>query len=248
MTSWEKVTRFHERARRRLRPAAPDRRAPWPDGSPSGPRLPAARPGGRGVAARRHAAVARRHRRRHRGGHQRRRLLQAGPRPRLRRRLPRSTAAASPSMPSPSPTSCAATTCSTPSAAPALLVTLQAGTPATTSAAALRPASSRSSSLLRRLIAVAGEISENAFTATGDVSMTIDRAESMVYEVAQRRVTDSMAKIGSLLERQPQPPRGALRARRVDHRRPHRLHRPRRDPRRPAAFEPGRHRRQAKYG
>ena len=72
-------------------PAAPDRHGPptvGPTGpSPGGPRVPPAQPRGRGVAARRHAAVAGRHRRRHRGRHQRRRLLQAGPRPRLRRHL-----------------------------------------------------------------------------------------------------------------------------------------------------------------
>jgi replicative DNA helicase len=80
----------------------------------------------------------------------------------------------------------------------ALLVTLQAGTPATTSASHYARIIEELS-LLRRLIAVAGEISENAFTAPDDVAMTIDRAESMVYEVAQRRVTDSMAKIEALL-------------------------------------------------
>jgi len=82
---------------------------------------------------------------------------------------------------------------------PALLVTLQAGTPATTSAGYYARIIEELS-LLRRLIAVAGEISENAYTATGDVAYTIDRAESMVYEVAQRRVTDSMSKIETLLK------------------------------------------------
>jgi replicative DNA helicase len=81
---------------------------------------------------------------------------------------------------------------------PALLVTLQAGTPATTSAAHYAKIVEELS-LLRRLISVAGEISESAFNAGGDVAGTIDRAESMVYEVAQRRVTDSMAKIEALL-------------------------------------------------
>lgn len=82
---------------------------------------------------------------------------------------------------------------------PALLVTLQAGTPATTSAGFYAKIIEELS-LLRRLIAVAGEISENAFTSAGDVAYTIDKAESMVYEVAQRRVTDSMAKIENLLK------------------------------------------------
>jgi hypothetical protein len=73
---------------------------------------------------------------------------------------------------------------------PALLVTLQAGTPSTT--AATRYASIiEELALLRRLIAVAGEISDEAFGSTTDVAATIDRAESLVFEVAQRRVTDS---------------------------------------------------------
>jgi replicative DNA helicase len=81
---------------------------------------------------------------------------------------------------------------------PALLVTLQAGTPSTT--AATRYAKIiEELALLRRLISVAGEISEEAFSAGSDVAGTIDRAESLVYEVAQRRVTDSVAPIESLL-------------------------------------------------
>jgi replicative DNA helicase len=81
---------------------------------------------------------------------------------------------------------------------PALLVTLQAGTPSTT--AASRYASIiEELALLRRLIAVSGEIADEAYGASGDVAATIDRAESLVYEVAQRRVTDSMSVIQDLL-------------------------------------------------
>ena len=60
---------------------------------------------------------ARRHRPRQRGRSRRRRLLQAGPRPHLRRHHRRSPPGASRSTRSPWPTSCAAATCSTPSAA-----------------------------------------------------------------------------------------------------------------------------------
>ena len=81
---------------------------------------------------------------------------------------------------------------------PALLVTLQAGTPSTTSAARYARIIEELA-LLRRLIAVAGEITDEAFEASSDVAGTIDRAESLVYEVAQRRVTDSMSVIQDLL-------------------------------------------------
>ena len=81
---------------------------------------------------------------------------------------------------------------------PALLVTLQAGTPSTTAAARYAKIIEELS-LLRRLISVAGEISEEAFGASSDVASTIDRAESMVFEVAQRRVTDSVTVIEQLL-------------------------------------------------
>ena len=81
---------------------------------------------------------------------------------------------------------------------PGTLVTLQTSTPATTSAARYARIV-EDHALLRRLINVAGEISESAFGMPEDVVSTIDRAESLVYEVAQRRVTDSMAVIRDLL-------------------------------------------------
>src|SRR5204863_6683706 len=55
--------------------------------------------------------------------------------------------------------------------------------------------------LLRRLIGVAGEIAEMGYDLPEDVPAAIDRAEAMVYEVAQKRVTDSMMGIAPLLER-----------------------------------------------
>jgi replicative DNA helicase len=81
----------------------------------------------------------------------------------------------------------------------AVLVTLQASTPATTSAGRYAKIVEEHA-LLRRLIGVAGEIAESAYGVPDDVEGAIDRAESMVYQVAQHRVTDSMAKIGTLLD------------------------------------------------
>ena len=45
--------------------------------------------------------------------------------------------------------------------------------------------------LLRRLIAVAGDIAEMGYDAPDDVAETLDRAESLVFEVAERRVSDT---------------------------------------------------------
>ena len=46
--------------------------------------------------------------------------------------------------------------------------------------------------LLRRLVAVAGEISELGYSVPEDVTEVLDRAESLVFDVAQRRVVDTM--------------------------------------------------------
>ena len=53
--------------------------------------------------------------------------------------------------------------------------------------------------LLRRLIGVAGEIAELGYSVPEDVSKALDRAESLVYEVNERRVTDSTQRLSSLL-------------------------------------------------
>ena len=53
--------------------------------------------------------------------------------------------------------------------------------------------------LLRRLVTVSGEIAELGFSLPEDVSEVIDRAEAMVFEVAQRRVVDTMAPLRELL-------------------------------------------------
>jgi replicative DNA helicase len=81
---------------------------------------------------------------------------------------------------------------------PATLVTLQAATPAISNAARYAKIVEEHA-LLRRLIGVAGEIAEMGFSLPDDVAKTVDTAESMVFEVAQRRVTDTMAPIHDLL-------------------------------------------------
>ena len=79
------------------------------------------------------------------------------------------------------------------------LVSLQATTPATTNASRYAKIVEEHS-LLRRMIWVAGEISEGAYSLPDDVTKLIDEAESKVFQVAERRVTDTMAELGDLLD------------------------------------------------
>jgi replicative DNA helicase len=79
------------------------------------------------------------------------------------------------------------------------LVSLQADTPATANAARYARIVEEHA-LLRRLIAVAGEIAELGYGVPDDVLATVDRAESLVFEIAERRVTDSLKPLRVLLE------------------------------------------------
>jgi replicative DNA helicase len=82
---------------------------------------------------------------------------------------------------------------------PAALVNLQAATPATSNAGRYAKIIEEHA-LLRRLIRVAGDIAEMGYDLPDDVTKTVDMAESMVFDVAQRRVTDSMDEIRNLLD------------------------------------------------
>jgi replicative DNA helicase len=82
---------------------------------------------------------------------------------------------------------------------PAALVGISARTPATSSA----PHYARivgEHALLRRLIGVAGEIAEIGYSLPDDVIAAVDRAESMVFDVAQHRDTDTTRLIKDLLD------------------------------------------------
>jgi replicative DNA helicase len=83
---------------------------------------------------------------------------------------------------------------------PAILVSLQANTPAIGNAGRYARIVEEHA-LLRRLIGVAGDIAEMGYSVPDDVSAAIDQAEALVFDVAQRRVTDSLASIRDLLER-----------------------------------------------
>jgi replicative DNA helicase len=83
---------------------------------------------------------------------------------------------------------------------PALLVSLQANTPAVSSA----PHYARiveENALLRRLIGVSQEIAEIGFSLPDDVTGALDRAETLVFDVAQRRTTDSIESLQDLLSK-----------------------------------------------
>jgi replicative DNA helicase len=81
---------------------------------------------------------------------------------------------------------------------PAVLIDLQSGTPAIGNAGHYAKIVEEHA-LLRRLIGVAGEIAEIGYSVPDDVEAAIDSAETMVFDVAQRRVTDSMADLRGLL-------------------------------------------------
>ena len=79
------------------------------------------------------------------------------------------------------------------------LLRLQAETPASANAAHYANIVTELA-LLRRLIGVAGEIAESAYDAPSDVTETLDRAESMVFDVAERRIADSMTDLYGALQ------------------------------------------------
>ena len=79
------------------------------------------------------------------------------------------------------------------------LLRIQAGTPASANAGHYAGIVSELA-LLRRLIAVAGDIAEMGYEAPDDVTETLDRAESLVFEVAERRVAESLTGISDALQ------------------------------------------------
>jgi replicative DNA helicase len=84
---------------------------------------------------------------------------------------------------------------------PAVLAQILSSTPATTNAGRYARIVEEYA-LLRRLIGVAGEIAEIGYSVPEDVTKALDRAESLVYEVNERRVTDSTQRLAGLLSEQ----------------------------------------------
>jgi replicative DNA helicase len=81
---------------------------------------------------------------------------------------------------------------------PATLISLQANTPATSNAARYARIVEEHS-LLRKLIGVSGEIAELGYQVPDDVTAAVDQAEALVFDVAQRRVSDTLQPIKELL-------------------------------------------------
>lgn len=81
---------------------------------------------------------------------------------------------------------------------PATLISLQANTPATANAGRYARIVEEHA-LLRRLIGVAGEIAEIGYSVPDDIAQAIDQAETMVFAVAERRVTDTLRPLHDLL-------------------------------------------------
>jgi len=81
---------------------------------------------------------------------------------------------------------------------PAVLLDMQATTPAIGNAAHYAKIVEEHA-LLRRLIMVSSEIAEMAYEMPEDVVKAVDDAESRMFEVAQRRVTNTTAAIRDLL-------------------------------------------------
>ncbi|HLG68140.1 MAG TPA: replicative DNA helicase [Acidimicrobiales bacterium] len=81
---------------------------------------------------------------------------------------------------------------------PALLVSLQANTPSIANAVHYARIVEEHA-LLRRLVAVAGEIADLAYAVPEDVAGAVDEAERLVFDVGQRRTVESISSLGDLL-------------------------------------------------
>jgi replicative DNA helicase len=81
---------------------------------------------------------------------------------------------------------------------PEVLIRLQASTPATSNAGRYARIVN-DHALLRRLIGVATDIADMGYEVPENVDQAIDRAESMVFDVGQRRVAETLAPIRDLL-------------------------------------------------
>ncbi|MFN8049846.1 MAG: replicative DNA helicase [Acidimicrobiales bacterium] len=82
---------------------------------------------------------------------------------------------------------------------PAVLLSIQSRTPAVSNAGHYAKIVEENA-LLRRLVSTASDIAELGYAPLDDVTKTLDHAESMMYEVAQRRVSDTMVELRDLLD------------------------------------------------
>jgi len=80
----------------------------------------------------------------------------------------------------------------------AALIALQANTPAISSASRYARIV-QEHALLRRLIGVAHEIAEIGYEVPTDIAGALDQAEALVFDVAQRRTSDTVRSLKDLL-------------------------------------------------
>ena len=92
---------------------------------------------------------------------------------------------------------------------PAVLVSLQANTPSIANAVHYARIVEEHA-LLRRMIGVAGEIADIGYSVPEDVEGAIDEVEAMVFDVAQRRTTESIQSLHDVLLPGARPDRGAV--------------------------------------
>ncbi|HEY3841750.1 MAG TPA: replicative DNA helicase [Acidimicrobiales bacterium] len=81
---------------------------------------------------------------------------------------------------------------------PSVFISLQANTPSIANARHYATIVEEHS-LLRRLIGTAGEIADLGYSVPEDVEAAVDEAEQMMFDVAERRTTDTMAPLSELL-------------------------------------------------
>ena len=81
---------------------------------------------------------------------------------------------------------------------PATLISLQTGTPAISNAGRYARIVEEHA-LLRRLIGVAAEVAELGYSMPDDVAAAVDRAETLVFDVNQRRIADDLMPVRDLL-------------------------------------------------
>ena len=79
------------------------------------------------------------------------------------------------------------------------LLRIQAATPASANAAHYAQIVAELA-MLRRLIETAGGIQEMAYAADDEIDVTLDRAEAAIFEVAERRVADTIMQLRPALE------------------------------------------------
>ena len=96
---------------------------------------------------------------------------------------------------------------------PSVFISLQANTPSIGNAEHYADIVEEHA-LLRRLVAVAGEIADLGYSVPEDVNGVARPGRELVFDVAQRRVVDTMRPLHDLLGAEPRPPRAALQPRR----------------------------------